>query len=239
MLLFSGTAFRFPSTYFGNAAVITTIACPLCTALAAPFHEDRRRAYLRCGTCHLIFVPDAYHLSPAEEKSHYDLHQNSPDDQAYRGFLSRLFEPVNAGIAAGSSGLDFGSGPGPTLSVMFEEAGHRMAIYDPFYAADTSPLAIQYDFVTASEVAEHFRRPADDLARLWSCVRPGGLLGIMTKMALDREAFVRWHYTNDPTHVSFFSRETFAWLAAEWSAELTFAGQDVALLSKHNYTSRS
>ena len=115
---------------------------------------------------------------------------------------------------------------------MFEEAGHRMSIYDPVYAVDTSPLEVQYDFVTASEVVEHFRKPADDLNRLWSCVRPGGLLGIMTKMTRDREAFVRWHYRNDPTHVSFFSRETFEWLAAGWDAELTFFGQDVALLSR-------
>lgn len=106
-----------------------------------------------------------------------------------------------------------------------------MAIYDPFYATDTSPLAVRYDFVTASEVVEHFRNPADDLDRIWACVKPGGLLGIMTKLALDREAFARWHYKNDRTHVCFFSRETFAWLAAEWNADLAYAGNDVVLLS--------
>jgi len=56
------------------------------------------------------------------------------------------------------------------------------------------------------------------------------LLGIMTKLALDREAFACWHYKNDRTHVSFFSRETFTWLAAEWNAELAFVGNDVILL---------
>jgi cyclopropane fatty-acyl-phospholipid synthase-like methyltransferase len=168
----------------------------------------------------------------SDEKAEYDLHQNSPDDQGYRQFLSRIFEPVHGRLAPGSHGLDFGSGPGPTLSVMFEEVGHRMAIYDPFYSADTSPLSARYDFVTASEVVEHFRDPAVDLNRIWSCVKPDGLLAIMTKLALDREAFARWHYKNDRTHICFFSRETFEWLATEWNVDLDFAGDDVVLLSR-------
>lgn len=208
------------------------ITCPLCKAnQVLSLHEDNWREYLRCAACQLIFVPPASHLSLSDEKAEYDRHQNSPDDQGYRHFLSRIFEPVHARLAPGSHGLDFGSGPGPTLSVMFEEVGHPMAIYDPFYATDTSPLAVRYDFVTASEVVEHFRNPADDLDRIWACVKPGGLLGIMTKLALDREAFARWHYKNDRTHVCFFSRETFAWLAAEWNADLAYAGNDVVLLS--------
>lgn len=179
----------------------------------------------------MIFVPPAYQLSRAEERAEYDLHQNSPEDEGYRRFLSRIFEPVHAGVAPASSGLDFGSGPGPTLSVMFAEAGHAMSIYDPHYSADTSPLNEKYDFVTASEVVEHFCNPAEDLARIRSCVKPGGLLGIMTKMALDQAVFADWHYINDPTHVSFFSRATFRWLAGQWNAELEFVGDDVVLMT--------
>jgi cyclopropane fatty-acyl-phospholipid synthase-like methyltransferase len=184
---------------------------------------------LRCEVCRLIFVPREYHLSSADEKAEYDLHENSPDTPGYRRFLSRLFEPVNARLEDGSKGLDFGSGPGPTLSVMFEEAGHDLSIYDPFYAPDQTPLTRQHDFVTASEVVEHFRNPAEDLQRLWSCVKPGGLLGIMTKQALDQASFAKWHYRNDPTHISFFSRETFEWLATKWLVKLTFIGSDVVL----------
>ena len=210
---------------------MSRITCPLCTANRVfPLYDDKWRDYFRCVACQLTFVPPAFHLSPSDEKAVYDLHQNSSADQGYRNFLSRIFEPVHARIAPGSHGLDFGSGPGPTLSVMFEEVGHHMAIYDPYYATETSPLALQYDFVTASEVVEHLYNPGDELRRLWSCIKPGGLLGIMTKLALDREAFARWHYKNDRTHVSFFSRETFAWLAAEWNAELAFVGNDVILL---------
>ena len=207
--------------------------CPLCNSGdCISFHADRRRTYFRCVDCRFVFVPREYHLSSAAEKAEYDLHENSPADQGYRRFLSRLFEPLSARLEPRSCGLDFGSGPGPTLSVMFEEAGHSMAIYDQFYASDERPLGVEYDFVTCTEVVEHFRNPREDLDRLWSCVRPGGLLGVMTKLVIDAAAFSNWHYKNDQTHVGFFSPETFQWLAAKWSAELEFIGRDVMIFSK-------
>jgi len=131
-----------------------------------------------------------------------------------------------------SQGLDFGSGPGPTLSVMFEEAGHSMELYDPFYAPELKPLQRKYDFVTASEVVEHLHHPRRDLDRLWKCVKPNGLLGIMTKRVTDQKAFSCWHYKNDPTHVSFFSVETFRWLADVWQATSSVCGADVVLFRK-------
>jgi hypothetical protein len=105
-------------------------------------------------------------LSPKEEKSVYDLHDNSLDDPGYRRFLARLFRPLSQRLAPNSSGLDFGSGPGPTLSVMFEEAGHSIEIYDPFFAPETMLLHRQYDFIVASEVVEHLHYPRRELDRL-------------------------------------------------------------------------
>lgn len=180
----------------------------------------------------MVFVPPRFLLSPAEEKSVYDQHQNSPDDAGYRTFLSRLCNPLCERLSPGSRGLDFGSGPGPTLSVMFTEAGHQVAIYDPFYAPLCPPPEALYDFITASEVVEHLRHPGVELERLWKILNPGGLLGVMTKRVLDREAFSRWHYKNDPTHIRFFSTATFEYLAEHWRAELTVVGDDVVLFRK-------
>jgi hypothetical protein len=208
-------------------------ACPLCMEPeASDFHRDSRRRYLHCPTCNLVFVPPGYHLSAAEEKGAYDLHRNSPKDEEYRRFLGRLFWPMQELLPPGSRGLDFGSGPGPTLSIMFTEAGHSVSIHDKFYAPDSAVFAERYDFITATEVLEHLADPRLELARLWSCLRPGGRLGIMTKLILDREAFSRWHYKNDPTHICFFSPATFGWLAAGWQAEPTFVGSDVVLFQK-------
>lgn len=207
--------------------------CPLCGAAGAePFHRDRRRLYLQCRECAIVFVPEPFYVSPAEEKSHYDQHENSPADVRYRGFLSRLFDPLRERLRPGDCGLDFGCGPGPTLSIMFDEAGFRTEVYDPFYAPDEAVFERGYDFITASEVVEHLHRPGFELDRLWRLLRPGGWLGLMTKRVLSPEAFARWHYITDPTHVAFFSEETFRWLAAKWNADLVIAGPDVVLLRK-------
>ncbi|MFP6742599.1 MAG: class I SAM-dependent methyltransferase [Alphaproteobacteria bacterium] len=211
-------------------------ACPLCGNTSIdPYHRDNVREYLFCRICQLVFVPPGQHLSAADEKACYDRHDNRPDDPRYRRFLDRLFAPLSQRLAPRAKGLDFGCGPGPTLSVMFEEAGHPMALYDPFYAPDRAVLPGPYDFITLSEVAEHLAAPGKELDNLWAALAPGGRLGIMTKRVRDPAAFKSWHYINDPTHVCFFSEATFRWLADRWSATLDVVGDDVVLLEKSPY----
>lgn len=206
-------------------------SCPLCAAGGqALFFSDRRRDYWQCPRCELVHVPKAQRLDRDGELAEYLKHQNSPEDAGYRRFLSRLFLPLNQRLPAHSQGLDFGCGPGPTLSLMFEEQGHSVALYDPFFADRPELLEREYDFVTATEVLEHLHEPGRELTRLWRCLRPGGYLGVMTKRVLSREAFANWHYKNDPTHVCFFSESSFSYLAETLNAELEFPAADVALL---------
>jgi hypothetical protein len=206
--------------------------CPLCRASeGSHFYQDSRK-YFRCPVCALVFVLPCQFLSRKEEKSVYDLHENSTDDPGYRHFLARLFGTLSQRLAPNSCGLDFGSGPGPTLTVMFEEAGHCMESYDPFFAPDIKLLEQQYDFIVAAEVVEHLHYPRQELDRLWSCLKPNGLLGIMTKRVIDQEAFSRWHYKRDPTHVCFFSTQTFQWLADHWGSALTFPDKDVVVFTR-------
>jgi len=145
--------------------------------------------------------------------------------------------PLNERLPASSRGLDFGCGPGPALSKMFEEAGHSVALYDPYYAPDPSVLSQTYDFITLSEVTEHLAEPGLELDRLWTSLAPGGWLGLMTKRVRDAEAFKTWHYITDPTHISFFSDATFHWLTSRWAlmgapATLVIVGDDVVLVEK-------
>ncbi|WP_455374813.1 class I SAM-dependent methyltransferase [Kaarinaea lacus] len=210
--------------------------------MAAFYSEPRtnthQRDYIRCQQCALVFVPAAQFISPEQEKAQYDLHQNHPDDQGYRQFLSRLFIPLENKLKSGAHGLDFGSGPGPTLSLMFEEYGYPMNIYDPFYADDARVLQQQYEFITATETVEHLHQPKRELDQLWDILKPGGHLGIMTKLVINRDTFASWHYKNDPTHVCFFSKQTFLWLAEMWNAELEFIGSDVILFEKPGENTR-
>ncbi|MBC2714777.1 MAG: class I SAM-dependent methyltransferase [Desulfobacteraceae bacterium] len=211
--------------------------CPLCKIPGSNvFFSDRHRDYFQCRTCCLIFVPPDQFLSADDEKAEYDLHENIPGDPAYRRFLNRLFTPIQERIQANSRGLDFGSGPGPTLSLMFEESGYLMEIYDKFYAKNSQALEKQYDFITATEVVEHLHNPEKTLARLWGCLKTSGWFGIMTKLAIGKKAFAQWHYKNDLTHVCFFSRRTFAWLAGRWQADLVLLDKDVILFNKPKIT---
>lgn len=207
--------------------------CPLCnSADIHGFYSDKTREYLRCGVCCLVFVPAMHFLSEQDEKQRYDLHRNNQEDQNYRKFLGRTFHSLQKMLLPGSCGLDFGSGPGPTLSVMFQERGHTMSIYDCFYAQDSSVFQKKYDFITATEVLEHLHHPQEELDRLWSCLNHGGTFGIMTRLILNSETFSSWHYKNDPTHVYFYSRSTFHWLARRWQAEIDFIEEDVIFLYK-------
>lgn len=209
------------------------MTCPLCECKQVlSFCRDQRRSFLRCNQCRLVFVPAEYHLSPDAEKAEYDLHRNDPDDRGYRTFLSRLFDPLCQRLPAGAKGLDYGSGPGPTLSLMLAEAGFDMAIYDPFYAPQRAVLQNRYDFISCTEVVEHFHFPGQEFQMLWQLLAVQGWLGIMTKLVIGPQAFARWHYKNDPTHVAFFSRETFTFLADRLDARLDFVGADVILLQK-------
>jgi len=207
--------------------------CPLCAfGNYSEFHRDARLSYRQCPCCKLVYVPVAERLSAEAEKAEYDLHQNDCDDPGYRRFLSRLSHPLIERLQPGASGLDFGCGPAPALAAMLNDAGYVMSHYDPFYADCPTALTRRYDVITASEVVEHLHQPGEELDRLWSLLRPRGWLGIMTKRVIDRQAFSRWHYKNDPTHVCFFSEATFNWLGAHWGSAALFVDKDVVLFQK-------
>ncbi len=209
------------------------LPCPLCAATGSDFFcRDRRRDYVRCQSCLLVFVPPQFYLTAADEQAEYALHNNDPADAGYRKFLSRLADPLCQRLGANLKGLEFGCGPGPALAQLLEERGHRIELYDHFFAANEAVWMADYDFITATEVVEHLHQPGWELQRLWRQLRPGGYLGLMTKLVQDHEAFSRWHYKNDPTHVCFFSRQTFEWLAEQLGAQLAILAADVILLRK-------
>jgi SAM-dependent methyltransferase len=210
------------------------LSCPLCAGAAAGFCADRRRRFHRCGACELVFADPASHLDTGEEKAVYDLHCNDPADARYRAFLARLSEPLCERLTPGMQGLDYGCGPGPTLGLMLREAGMRMCEYDPVYRPDETVLQRQYDFVTCTEVVEHFRDPGADWSRLARLVRPGGWLGVMTWLleSADARAFRAWGYKGDPTHVAFYSPATLEWLGRELGFEVWRLDERVILMRR-------
>jgi len=208
-------------------------ACPLCGSQPSElFFENKFRQYLRCADCQLVFVPQHCWLSSEEEKATYDLHENDVHDQGYRQFLSRLTIPLLEKLPPHQQGLDFGCGPGPALAAMLEEQGHQVDLFDLHYHNDPAVFEKQYDFICATEVVEHLHQPDKELTRLFSLLKSGGWLAIMTKLVIDQQAFSQWHYIRDLTHICFFSPATFNYLAQRFSAELSFVTKDVILLQR-------
>ena len=208
-------------------------ACVVCEGgRLAPFVSVQARDYLRCPGCAATVLAARHRLSPDDEHAHYLHHENHPDDPRYRAFLSRLADPLRARLQTRSKGLDYGCGPGPALAAMLREAGHAVALYDPFFAPDIAPLSRKYDFVTCTEAAEHFHAPAAEFARLRALVRPGGWLALMTAFQTDDARFADWHYRKDPTHVVFYREKTFRHLADQWGWACEIPAKDIVLMRR-------
>ncbi len=208
--------------------------CPLCiSSEIQDFYEDKKRRYLQCDRCDLVFVATEFLPDRLQEKAEYDLHENSFEDTGYRQFLNRAFMPVTEKQTPPASGLDFGCGPAPVLADMLTQAGFSMKWYDPIYANDKSVLSGRYDFITCTEAIEHFHRPVQEISLLTSLLKPDGLLVVMTKRVENPEKFASWHYKNDMTHVSFFSASTFDYIGREYGFSATLYSKDVVLLKKH------
>jgi len=207
--------------------------CPLCLSTLTDFyHRDKNRSYYQCNECELVFVPPEFRLDAQTEKAHYDHHENGLNDIGYRQFLSRLASPLLERLSPYSVGLEFGCGPGPALAEIFKEAGHRISLYDIYYYPDAAALHQTYDFVSATEVIEHLYYPDKVWTQWLSLIKPGGWLAIMTKQVTDLDGFINWHYKLDITHVVFFSRATFEFLAKRDNLALEFIGNDVIFLQK-------
>lgn len=207
--------------------------CPLCgNGGATLFFEETTREYRRCLVCGLVFVPRRFWLSREEERATYDLHENDVDDPGYQKFLSRLTTPLLERLNPEQKGLDFGCGPGPALGMMLEARGHAVDLYDPFYHNDASVFDQSYDFICATEVVEHLRDPEKEFCTLFRILKPGGWLAVMTKMVKNRDAFRKWHYIRDMTHICFYHRRTFAYLGRRFNATVDFVANDVILMHR-------
>lgn len=194
------------------------------------FFNHQQQQYFQCLQCQLIFVPAQFHLDSQAEKAIYDLHQNDPNDSRYRQFLNRIALPLHKRLKPKSYGLDFGCGPGPTLSVMLNELGHQVELFDPYYYPNYEALKNKYDFITLTEVVEHLSNPYDILVNLLGLIKPNGTLAIMTKLVSDDQDFKTWGYKNDPTHITLFRQHSFLWFANRHNLHVEFIDPDIILI---------
>lgn len=215
---------------------MTDLQCPLCSdkrfKKGVSGADDRK--YYYCSNCGLIFADPVHRLSLHEEKEEYKTHNNSPEDKGYVNFLNRAVEPAMKYLNSSMRGLDYGCGPGPTLSWILEQHGIPCENYDPFFAK--IELDKEYDFIFCTECFEHFFQPKEDIKKIKKLLKPGGLLCVMTNLWTSFEAFSSWHYTRDNTHVSFYCERTFQFICELFGFDPLWQDYDrVMILQKRQF----
>ncbi|MBP9706683.1 MAG: class I SAM-dependent methyltransferase [Oligoflexales bacterium] len=189
--------------------------CPLCLSPAKEFFTCKRelKTYHHCDLCDLRFLNPIHQLSLELESKHYSLHQNVATDLHYQEFFRPLIYAVKPRLIPGAKGLDYGCGVDSALAFLLRNAGFDIALYDPLYFPNPESLETKYDFIVCTETAEHFYDPRRDFTRLHGLLKENAILAVMTLLVPTKIDFQNWYYRQDPTHVSFYSEETFYWLA--------------------------
>jgi len=207
--------------------------CVVCElSICVSFLTVDERDYWRCPACLATFLDPSQLPSAEIELAQYKLHRNDPNDAGYRIFLDRVAQPLLTRLTAGSRGLDFGCGPGPVLAAMLRDAGHNVALFDPFFCPDPAVLNDTYDFITCTEVAEHFHHPAQSFNQLNGLLKPGGWLAVMTTLQVDDAGFANWYYRRDPTHVVFYRQATLQTIAQRFGWDYVYTGHNASLMFK-------
>jgi len=208
--------------------------CIVCKSdLVSVYKIIDSKKYWDCKFCSAVFLDKDHRLEPALERERYLLHENRIDDKAYRDFLSKLANPLKEKLSKKSEGLDYGCGEGPALVDIFTSLGFKMNLYDPFFFPDKDIFLKKYDFITCTEVIEHFYYPFKEFVFLDSLLVKEGWLGIMTSFLPKDELFKNWYYRKDPTHVVFYTKETFEVIASQRNWGLEIESKDVVLFYKN------
>ncbi len=190
--------------------------CMLCGGTAHNFYSHRQREFLQCLVCSSVFLHAKNYLSQQQEQSHYETHNNNPEDTGYKQFVSPITNAVLKDFTKDAKGLDFGSGTGSPIVKILSDNEYNINQYDIFFHNKEEMLQKQYDYITCSEVAEHFKEPYKEFKLLRSLLLPQGKLYLMTELFDENMDFGSWYYKNDPTHVFLYHPIAFEWIKNEF-----------------------
>lgn len=195
--------------------------CLVCASSAVRLLETKRKQFLRCAVCSFSFLHPEFLPSEEAAFNRYKQHCNNEDNEGYRQFLSKIIERALFYADKAESVIDWGSGPEPLASRFLREKGFSVFSWDPHFSFSEKPKKAFYDLALCIETAEHFFYPQKDFAALFETLKPDAFALIHTHLAPeDDDAFLRWWYTEDITHVSFYSKRSLEMLGCMNDAEL-------------------
>ena len=196
--------------------------CHICNKSTVSFvHEKTDIIYYHCKDCEYIFKSPEVYQDFDSQKERYNLHTNDAEDEGYQAYFKRFLDFTLPLVGHPKTALDFGCGRSSLLATLLEKEGVHCDYYDPIYHPDTLNESKKYDLIVSTEVFEHLHQPREVFESLLGRLEKGGFLALQTQFhPNDTEAFKKWYYHQDPTHIVFFTVQTFKTLCEEFACEL-------------------
>ena len=188
--------------------------------------------YWQCKLCKATMLSPIHHISSNKEKKHYLKHNNEIDDTRYRDFLTNLIEPLKDKICVNDIGLDYGCGYAPALADILKKDGFNIELYDPFFFKNENIFFRKFNFITCSEVVEHFFKPYEEFNKIDGLPAGKSWFAVMTSFMTEDYLFKNWYYRRDPTHVVVYKKITFKVIANQRNWELTFPSKNLVFFHK-------
>jgi len=174
------------------------------------------KIYHHCEQCDFVFIDSSHLISEEEERKRYLEHNNTMENTGYVNmFLTFITNALQPHYSEAKKILDYGCGPNPVFAQIMRNQGKDVAVYDPFFSPSNAYLRKRYDIITLTEVLEHIQHPLLTLQPLITRLSRDGLLAIMTRIHPGVDAFEKWWYRMDNTHISFYSLKTAQFLAKQ------------------------
>jgi 2-polyprenyl-3-methyl-5-hydroxy-6-metoxy-1,4-benzoquinol methylase len=166
-----------------------------------------------------------------DEEERYKTHNNQLDNEDYIQYMETFIKSHVRPLKNVKTILDFGSGPYPILGNRLEKHGYTVTGFDPFFQPNTDYKTHTYDLIILQEVLEHIQDPNTELDELCGLLNPGGFLLIQTGFRYtEDEAFFRWWYVRDLTHIAFYSMKTFEYISNNYPLDIVSTNQKTVIL---------
>lgn len=179
--------------------------------------------FYHCLNCNFIMKKNI--VSEEAEKNRYLLHKEGED---YFKYLHNLFKDY---LKKDDIILDFGSGKSNALAQSFPK--YNITSYD-YYFNQVAYDDKKYDVIILNEVIEHIEYPLEVLENLRKMLKEEGFILIQTGLTDKIEDINKWWYTRDITHISFFSLNTFSYIAQKLNLNLIKKAQFIILRNKYS-----
>jgi len=209
--------------------------CHICNKPTVLFvHKKTNITYYHCNDCEYIFKSPECYQDFYEQKERYNLHENDKDNEGYKAYFQRFLDFTLPWVEQPKTALDFGCGVSSLLSTMLQEEGIECDFYDPIYHPDTLNNSKKYEFIVSTEVFEHLHQPREVFESLIRRLKEGGYLALQTQFHTNEvEAFKKWYYHQDPTHIVFFTAKTFRVLCEMYGCEfIVDNGKNMLIIQK-------